>query len=149
MRDAYRGIGLVDVLTAGTRGAVGIDAQIRGVDLDLIDFIELGEDRHGARRGMDAPLRLGGGHALYAVRTGLEFQPRECPLAGNATDDLAVAAVLAGALAEYLRAEAFGFGIARVHAVQVAGEDRGFVATRPGAHLEKDVALIAPILRQQ
>src|SRR5215469_5192863 len=149
MRDADRGIGLVDVLAARARGAVGIDAQIRRIDLDLIDLIELRENRHGARRGVDAPLRLGGGHALHTVRTGLELQPRERPLAGDATDDLAIATVLARALAEHLRAEAPGFGIARLHAVEIAGEDRGLVAAGSGPHLEEDVALIARIAGQQ
>src|SRR5262245_2893144 len=149
MRDAYRGIGLVDVLSARPRGTVGVDAQIRRIDLDLIDLIELGEDCDGARRGMDAALRLGGGHALHAVGTRLELQPRERAFTGDATDDLAVAPVLTGALAEHLRAEALGFGIARVHAVEVAGEDRRLVATGAGPHLEEYVALIARILRQQ
>src|SRR6266853_1668696 len=33
MRDAHRGIGLVDVLAAGSRCAVGVDAQVGGIDL--------------------------------------------------------------------------------------------------------------------
>ena len=57
--------------------------------------------------------------------------------------------MLAGALAQHLDGEALGLGIARVHAVQVAGEDRGLVAAGAGAHLEEDVLVVARILRQQ
>src|SRR5215470_13310055 len=149
MRDTHRGIGLVDVLPAGTRGAVGVDAQIRGVDLDALDLIELGKYRDRARRGVDTSLRFGGGYALYAVGTRLELQTRERALAGDAADDLAVAAMLAGVLAQHLAAEAVRFGIASVHAVQIAGEDGCLIPARSGTHLEEDTALIPWILRQQ
>ena len=48
VRDANGRVSLVDVLTAGTRGFVGIDAQIRRVDLDSFLLIRLGQHRHGA-----------------------------------------------------------------------------------------------------
>src|SRR6516164_1627331 len=149
MRDAHRGIGLVDVLAARPGGAIGVNAQIRRIDLDLIDLIELRQDRDRARGGMDAPLRLGGRHALHAMRARLKLQAGEGALAGDAADDLAEAAVLAGALAQHFDVEAFRFGITCIHAVEVAGEDRGLIPAGTRAHLEKDVALIAWIGRQQ
>ena len=103
VRDANGRIGLVDVLAAGTRGAEGIDAQIRGIDLDGLDFLELGQDGDGARRGMNASLRLGGRHALHAMRAGLEFELRIRAAADDAADDLLVAAVLARTLAQASR----------------------------------------------
>jgi hypothetical protein len=60
-----------------------------------------------------------------------------------------VAAVLAGALAQHLDAPALALGVARVHAEQVAGEDRGFVTAGAGADFEKDVRLVARIARDQ
>ena len=93
--DADRRVGLVDVLAAGARGAIGVDAQVRGVDLDGFDLLELGQDRDGARRGVDASLRLGRRHALHAVRAGLELQERVRAAADDAADDFLVAAVLA------------------------------------------------------
>ena len=102
VRDAHRRVGLVDVLAAGAGGAVGIDAQFRGIDLDLLDLIELRQDRDRDGRGMDAPLRLGRRHALHAVGAGLELQLREDAAADDAADDFAVAAVLAGTLAQGL-----------------------------------------------
>src|SRR3984885_14646511 len=56
VRDANGRIGLVDMLSAGSRGAVRIDAQIRGIDLDGLDLLQLGQDGDGARGGMDAAL---------------------------------------------------------------------------------------------
>ena len=95
VRDADRRIGLVDVLAARARGAVRVDAQVRGIDVDLVDFVELRQDRDGARRGVDAPLRLGRRHALHAMRAGLELEPRKRAAPDDAADDLLVAAVLA------------------------------------------------------
>ena len=45
-----------------------------------------------------APLAFGLRHALHAVRPRLELQPREHAVARESHDDLAVAALLAGAL---------------------------------------------------
>ena len=120
-----------------------------GLMLDLADLLELRQDRDRARRGVDAALRLGRRHALHAVRAGLELELRIGAAADDAADDLAVAAVLAGALAEHLDAPALALGVARVHPEQVAGEDRGLVAAGAGADLEEDVALVARVRRDQ
>ena len=68
------------------------------------------------------------------------------PLADDAADDFLVAAVLAGALAQHLDLPALGFGVAGVHAEQVAGEQRRFVAAGAGADFEEDVAVVVRIL---
>ena len=52
----------------------------------------------------------------------------------------AIAAVLARALAQRLDLPALRFGVAAVHAQQVAGEDRRLVAAGAGADLEEDIA---------
>src|SRR5690242_17439965 len=46
VRDPYRRVGLVDVLAAGTRRPESVDAQVRGIDLDLDRFVDLGIDEH-------------------------------------------------------------------------------------------------------
>ncbi len=104
MRDADGGVGLVDVLAAGARRAEGVDAQFGGIEVRGFDFIGLGQDGHGARRGVDASLRFGGGHALHAMHAGLELEARECAGARDAADDLAIAAVFAGTLRQDLHA---------------------------------------------
>ena len=120
-----------------------------GLSAIVVDLLELGQDRDGAGRGVDAALCLGRRHALHAVRAGLELEPRVRALADDAADDLLVAAVLAGALAQHLDSPALPFGVARVHAEQVAREDRGLVAAGAGADLEEDVAVVARVLRDQ
>ena len=85
VRDAHGRVGLVDVLAAGAGGAVGVDAQIRRIDLDLLHLVELRQDGDRHRGGVDAALRFGRRHALHAMRAGLELQPREralCPRCG-------------------------------------------------------------------
>jgi hypothetical protein len=72
--DADRRVGLVDVLAAGALRrdrcrCAGPRSLIR-----RLDFLDLGQDRDGAGRGVDAPLRLGGRHALHAMHAGFEFQ---------------------------------------------------------------------------
>ncbi len=46
--------------------AVNVDAQIGRIDLD-IDILGFGEDRHGAGRGVNPPLRLGLRDPLHPV----------------------------------------------------------------------------------
>ena len=57
--DAHGRFRAVDVLSPGPApGAHGIDTQITLVDGE-IDLLRLGHHRHGRRRGVDAPARLG------------------------------------------------------------------------------------------
>ena len=67
----------------------------------------------------------------------------------DARDDFLVAAVLAGAGGQHLELPALALGVARVHAEQVAGENRRLVAAGAGAHFEEDVGVVARILRDQ
>ena len=149
VRNAHRGVGFVDMLTAGARGAKGVDAQLRGVDVDVLDRIELGQDRHRHRRGVDATLRFGVGYPLHAVRAGLELQFRKYVRADHPANDLAEAAMLAGVFAEHLDLPAEPFGVAPVHAQQVAGKDCRLVAAGAGADFEIDIAVIARIGRDE
>ena len=149
VRDADRRVGLVDVLAAGAGRAERVDLQIGRIDFDVVDLVDFGQDRDRCGRGVDASLRFGFRHALHAVRAGLELEPRERALAFDARDDFLVAAVLAVARREDLDAPAAALGVARVHAEQIAGEDRGFVAAGAGAHFEEEVGVVAFVLRDQ
>src|SRR5690606_32500933 len=120
-------VGLVDVLAAGTGGAIGIHPQVGRIDFHSGLFIRLGHHRNGAGGGMDPALGFGLRHALHTVRAGLEFQPGVYALAFDPGDHLAVATVLAGIFREDLDTPALAFGIARIHAEQVTGEDRPLV----------------------
>ena len=72
--DAHRGVGGVDALTALARRPVDVDAQIRFVDLDLLDLLGLRVDQYAGRRGVHAALRLGDGHPLHPVHAAFELQ---------------------------------------------------------------------------
>ena len=142
-------VGLVDVLAAGPGGAEGVHAQVGGVDLLGLDFGGLGHDRHGRRRGVDAALGFGLGHALHAMGPGLELQPRVGALADDAGDDFLVAAVFALALGNDLELPAVSLGVAGIHAEQVAGEDRRLVPAGARADLEEHVAVVVRVLGEQ
>ncbi len=149
VRDAHGRIGLVDVLTAGSRGAEGIDAQIGRVEGDLVDLVGFRHDRHGARRGMDATLGFGLRDALHAMGAGLEFQARIDAGTDDAADDLAIAAEIRFAGRDDLDLPALALGIARIHAEEVAGEQRRFVAASAGADFENDALLVVGVARKQ
>ena len=80
--ESDRGVGLVDVLAAGARSAIGIHSQVAGVDLDFSRFLGFREDRHGAGRGVNPPLRLRFRDPLHAMSAGFEPQVGKDPLAG-------------------------------------------------------------------
>ena len=64
-------------------------------------------------------------------------------------DDFLVAAELARALRNHFDLPAVAFGEARIHAEQIAGKQRRFVAAGAGADFEKNVALVVRVFRQQ
>ena len=80
---------------------------------------------------------------------GFEFQFRIRAAAVDAGDDFLEAAVFASAGRFHFDFPALALGVARVHAEQVAGEDRGFVAAGAGAHFQIHAAVVAGVLRHQ
>ena len=52
MGDPYRRIGLVDMLAARPAGAVGINLQIGGIDLDIDLIIDLRQYKNRSERGI-------------------------------------------------------------------------------------------------
>src|SRR6185312_7131827 len=75
MGDAHSGIGRVHRLTARTRGAERINAQIFGFDLDVHIF-SFRQDRDGDGGSVNASLGLGFWNALHAMHATLIFQAR-------------------------------------------------------------------------
>ena len=149
VRDAHRRVRLVDVLAAGAGRAIGVDAKFRRIDLDALDLGDLGQDRDRAGGRVDPSLRLGRRHALDAMRAGFELEACVDALARDPADDFAVAAVLAAAFRHDLDRPAAPLRVARVHPVQVAREDGGFVAARRGADLEEDVVIVERVGRNE
>ncbi len=148
MSDAHRRVGLVDVLAAGTRGTVGIDADILIEDFNL-DILGFRQNRHGGCRGMDATTGFGGRHALYAVNAGFELQLAENTLAGHRGDDFLVAAHLTFGHRVDLDLPALPRGITAIHTEQVAGENGRFVTAGAGTDFENGGGIDVLILRRQ
>src|SRR5713101_1261282 len=149
MRDSNRRVGLVDVLAACARGAVGVDAKIRGIQYDVADCARLWQDGHRAGRSVDPALGLGRRHSLDAMAAGFELELGVGALTDNARDDLLIAAGITWRFGYNLHLPALAFGIARIHAKEVACEERRLVPSCSGADLEKDVAVIVGVLRQE
>ena len=105
-------------------------------------LVRLGQHRHGAGRGVDAALGFGGRHALHAVRAGFELQLAVDVVAFDPGDDFFIAAVFAFVLREDLHPPAATLGVTRIHAEQVAGENRRLVATGAGTDFEEHVAAV-------
>ena len=95
------------------------------------------------------PLRFCRRHALHAVAAGLEAQRAVDPIAIDAQHHFLEAAELARRLAEHLGLPALAFGKTRVHAQQVAREQRGLVAAGAGADFEERRAGVVGVLGQQ
>ena len=141
--DAHRRVGLVDVLTTGAAGAVGVNAQVGRVDLDRHGLVGFGQHGDGAGTGVDASLGLGGRHALHPVAARLKAQPAVNAHAQrvgrpfDAQHHLLVATQLRGRLADDFAAPAATLGVTRVHAKQVGSKQRRFVTAGTGAQLQK------------
>ena len=88
------------------------------------------------------PGRFGCGHALHAMHAALVLQlaVRPAPLDGR--DDFLDAADIALARRHQLDAPALLFGELAVHAEELVGEQRRFLAARARANFEHDVLLI-------
>ncbi len=148
MGDAYRRVGSVDALAAGARGAVGIDAQVRLLDVD-VDVVCLGKNGDGSRRGLDAALALCLGDALDAVNAGLVLHDRVDLVAGHLELNGLEATGLGRAAGQDLDLPALGRGKALVHLKEVAGKDGSLVAARGTADLDDGVLVVVGVGRDQ
>ena len=147
--EAHRRIGLVDMLPAGAGSAEGINPHVRRIDDDITGFIGFGHDRHRGGGGVDASLRFGDRHALHPMPAGFKLQARVGTLADDAGDDFLVAADFTQGFGNDFDLPALAFGIAAVHAKQVAGKQRGFVAAGAAAHLNKNILVVVRVFGQQ
>ena len=141
-------VGGVDALSAGAARAERVHAQVLFVDLD-VDFLGLGQDGHGDRRGVNPSARFRGGHSLHAVHAALVLQLAVDAAALDRRNDFLEAAD-AGVVARHdLDAPALPLGELAVHAEQLGREQRRFVAAGAGANLEHHVLFVVRILGHQ
>ena len=147
VRDAHRGVGGVDALAAGARGAEDVDAQVLVLDLH-VHLLRLGQHGHGRGGGVDAALALRRRHALHAVHAALPAEGA-VGVTVHLEDRLAHAAERAFGQREQLPAPAATLDVARVHAVEVRGEERGLVAAGARAELDDRRAVVERIARTE
>src|SRR6267154_487107 len=148
VRDAHGGIGGVHGLAAGTGGAESVDAQIFGFDFD-VDVVGFREHGYGCGGGVNAALLLCGRDALNTVYAAFVFQLGVNLVALNGGDDFFYSALGGGRAFEDFDFPALDFGEARVHAVEIAGEDAGFVAAGASADFHDHALFIEGIFRQE
>ena len=142
VRDADRRVGLVHVLAAGSGSAVGVDAQVVLVDLDL-DLV--GDHRphvHLGEGGVAARLRVEGRDADQAVDAALGAEEPVGVLAlGDEGGGLEPGLLALGRLA-HLDLEAAALGPAQVHAKEHLGPVLRVGAAGAGAHRHHRVARV-------
>jgi hypothetical protein len=146
--DPHGGVGRVHALTARTRRAEDVDADVLVLDLD-VDFLGLGKHGDRCRRGVNAALALGRRNALHAMNPRLAPQRAVRPFAGDLEYHFLGAAERAVGERHGLELPAVPLAEAHVHAVEVSREERGLVAAGAGADFDDRVALIEGIARQQ
>lgn len=148
VRQADRRVGRIDRLSAGTRSAEDILADVVHRDF-YVELLGFGQHGHRSGRGVDAALRFGLGYALHAVYARFVFERTIDIVARDFHHDLLVSAGRAFREGGDFVLPAFGFDVFGVHAHQVAGEDGGFVAARAAADLDDRVFGILRVLGNQ
>ena len=146
--DLHGGVGGVHALAALTRGAADADFQVVRINLH-VHFLGFRQYGHGGGAGVDAALRLGGGHALDAMDAALVFQAFIHIGTRHEKYYFPETAQVGGIGIHGLHLPALRFGIAAVHAVEVGGKQGGFAATRAGADFHDGVAGIHGVRRHE
>ena len=98
---------------------------------------------------MHAALTFGLGHTLHAVYAALKLEPRVHLVTRHAEHDLLVAAQLGLGFVHDLGLPAALVSVHRVHAVEVSGKQRAFLAACAAANLNVDILLVVRVLGQQ
>src|SRR5215212_8999885 len=142
--DPDRRVRGVHTLAAWTAGAVHVDLEVSRVDLDL-HVLGLGQDGHRRRRGVYAALALGLRHPLDPVRAPLVLEDRVGAVAAYLHGHLLETTDLGRARREGAMLEAEAVGVAGVHVVDLAREERRLVAAGPGPDLDDDVLVVVRV----
>ena len=145
MGDANGGIGFVDMLSARAGSAIGINAQIGGIDGNRFHVFAFRENGNGSGAGVNASAAFRFRHALHAVRARFKFERGIDVFATDAADDFFIAAVFAGIFRKDFQLPAFVLRVFVIHAKEIAGKNRRFIAARTGANFQIDVGFIQRI----
>src|SRR5690606_23162135 len=119
--DAHRGIGRVDVLAAGARGAVGVDPQIAVVDLDVDAVVDHRIDPHRAEAGVSPRRAVVRADPRQPVHAAFGLGVAVGVLALDQQSRRLDPGLLAGAVLDALDLVALALGPASVHPEQHLG----------------------------
>ena len=148
MRDADGRIGLVDVLSAGTRGTISVDTQVLVQKFDLDVVVDLGIDPDRGEAGLSPGITVERRDAHETVHARFGLHPaigiRALDLEGTGFD----AGFFASAFLKPAHLEAAALGPARVHSCQHLGPVLGLGAAGAGVDLTIGVVGIG-LARQQ
>jgi len=124
----YRRLGGINVLPARPTGAIGVNAQVGRIDIDLHVVIDLGGHENGRKRGMAPVAGVERGFAHQPMDAALRSQPPEGVVPGHPHGGtLNAGHVACGQLGD-LRAKALALDPAQIHAQQEVGPVLGLGA---------------------
>ena len=148
VRDAHGGVRRVDVLAAGARRAIRVDAAFAFVDLNVDVVVDHRVHPHRRKAGVAARVGIVRRDAHQAMHARFRLQPAVGVLALDLDGDGFDAGLFAGALLQRCHLVAALLGPAHVHARQHRGPILAFRAAGTGVHLEVGVVAVR-LARQQ
>ena len=148
VRDAHRQFGLVDVLAAGARGAIGVDAAVAFVDVDLDAVVDDRIDPDRGEAGVAARVRVERRDAHQAMHAQFGLQPAMRVVALDDDGRRLDAGLVARRLFDDLDLELAPLGPAHIHAQQHARPVAALGAAGAGMHFDIGVVAVR-FARQQ
>ncbi len=133
---ADRRVGLVDLLAARARGAVGVDADVGLLDVDDDVVVDLRGDVHRREAGLAAGVLVEGADAHQPVHALLGLEEAVGVVAADDEGGLGDAGLLAGHHVGRLHRPALPLAVAGVHPVEHGGPVHGLDAAGPALHLD-------------
>jgi hypothetical protein len=133
VRDANGAFGLVDLLSAGSSGAHGVNLNVFRSDVDL-DFIGFREHCDGGSAGVHAALSFRFRDSLDAVSAAFELQGVVGAVAGDGKNNFAEATKFGGTEFEDFCFPAALGAVGFVHLVEIACEEGGLITAGTGTN---------------
>ena len=148
VRQTHRRVRLVDVLTTRARGAVGVGAHVRRIDVDLDGVVHHRRDTDRGEGRVPLGCRVIGADAHQPVHARFRLQPTVGVRPGDQDGGRLDAGLVARFLGLQLDLIAVGPRPAAVHSQQHPGPVTGLGAAGTGVHLKIGVITVS-LARQQ
>src|ERR1051326_548346 len=148
MREHYLCFYFIYVLPARTAPTCRLNFNVSSIYLHIHFF---GFRKNGNRYGrcMNSSLLFGGRNALHAVNSAFKFQRAVCIIASNFYNYLFKSAQRARSAVHRFILESFFVEVARVHAIEIAYEQTGFISSCSRTDLYDSILCIFGVLRDQ